>query len=150
MVAAIRQARAGVRAGQSPFGCAITEQGRLVAGAHNTVWQTCDSTAHAEVNAIRKACQKLHTIDLSGCVLYTTCEPCPMCYSATHWARIPRIVFGAGIADAQAAGFNELAIPAAKMRSFSRGDVELVSGFMIEECRALFSTWNAHGKGRAY
>ncbi len=150
MAVAIKEALAGVRQGQSPFGCAITRDGRLVARAHNTVWETCDSTAHAEVNAIRKACAKLGTIDLSGCVLYTTCEPCPMCYSAAHWARIPKVVFGARIRDAQAAGFNELVIPAEKMRSFSRGDVELVLGFMREECRALFAAWLKHGKGMAY
>jgi tRNA(Arg) A34 adenosine deaminase TadA len=116
MEIAIKEALAGVGQGQSPFGCAIVKGGRLVASAHNTVWQTCDATAHAEVNAIRKACRKLGSIDLSGCVLYTTCEPCPMCYSAAHWARVPKVIFGARIRDAQAAGFNELVVPASRMR----------------------------------
>jgi tRNA(Arg) A34 adenosine deaminase TadA len=73
-----------------------------------------------------------------------------MCYSAAHWARIPKIVFGARIRDAQAAGFNELVIPADKMREFSRGGVELVAGFMHEECRQLFQRWRARAGSRAY
>ena len=147
---AIREALAGVGQGQSPFGCAVVKGRRLVASAHNTVWQTCDSTAHAEMNAIRKACRKLGTIDLSGCVLYTTCEPCPMCYAAAHWARIPRVVFGARIRDAQVAGFNELVIPASKMRRFSGDEIELEPGFMRSECRQLFRSWIERGGGKAY
>ena len=150
MEIAIREAQAGVKNGQSPFGCAIVKDGRLVAGVHNTVWRTCDSTAHAEVNAIRRACRRLRTIDLSGCVLYTTCEPCPMCYSAAHWARISKLVFGARILDAQAAGFNELAIPSRRMRRASGDGIELVSDFMRAECRRLFRSWTEFGKGKAY
>jgi tRNA(Arg) A34 adenosine deaminase TadA len=150
MTLAISEARAGVRAGQSPFGCAIVRDGKVVASAHNTVWDSCDSTAHAEVNAVRRACQKLGTIDLSGCTLYTTCEPCPMCYSAAHWARIDKVVYGAEIADAQAAGFNELVIPADKMRRFSGDEMELVPHFMRDDCRELFVEWKRHGRGRPY
>lgn len=150
MALAIRAARAGVKKGQSPFGCVIVRQGKVVARAHNTVWQSCDATAHAEVNAIRQACCKLGTIDLSGCTLYTTCEPCPMCYSAAHWARVSRIVYGAEIADAQAAGFNELVISAERMRKFSGDEMELVPDFMRNECRELFAEWKRHGRGRAY
>jgi tRNA(Arg) A34 adenosine deaminase TadA len=150
MEVAIREALAGVRQGQSPFGCAIVKDGRLVASAHNTVWQTCDATAHAEVNAIRKACRKLGSIDLSGCVLYTTCEPCPMCFSAAHWARIRKVVYGARIRDAQAAGFNELVIPASRMRRVSGNGIELIPEFMHDECRQLFRSWIEHGKCKAY
>jgi guanine deaminase len=150
MAVAIREALAGTRQGQSPFGCAILQGRRLVASAHSTVWQKCDATAHAEVNAIRRACRKLGMIHLSGCVLYTTCEPCPMCYSAAHWARIPKVVFGARIRDARAAGFNELLIPAGRMGRFSGGGIELVPEFMHEDCRQLFQRWIEHGKGKAY
>jgi tRNA(Arg) A34 adenosine deaminase TadA len=150
MELAIAEALAGVEEGQSPFGCSIVKDGRVVARAHSTVWKTCDATAHAEVNAIRKACRELGTIDLSDSVLYTTCEPCPMCYSAAHWARVSKVVFGARIRDAQAAGFNELVIPAEKMRAFSGDGMELVPDFMPEECRELFRKWSARGKGKAY
>ena len=108
---AIQKAREGVAAGQTPFGaCIVTAGGEVAACEHNVVWRTTDITAHGEVNAIRVACRSLGTIDLSGCTIYSTTEPCPMCFSAIHWAKIAGIVFGASISDAQAAGFNELAI----------------------------------------
>ena len=79
-----------------------------MAATHNTVWRDLDPTAHAEVNCIRSAAKALQTISLSGCEMYSTCEPCPMCLSAIHWSKIDRVVFGATIADAAAAGFCEL------------------------------------------
>lgn len=150
MELAIAEALAGVQDGQSPFGCAIVRAGRVVSNAHNTVWQKCDSTAHAEINAIRAACRKLKTIDLSDCAMYTTCEPCPMCFAAAYWARIGKVVFGARIKDAKAAGFNELVISAARMRRFAGDTMTLVPDFMATECRELFEQWKRHGKGRAY
>ncbi|MEO0073590.1 MAG: nucleoside deaminase, partial [candidate division WOR-3 bacterium] len=102
MELAITQAARGIRKGQSPFGCILVRNGKVLSRAHNTVWQDCDPSAHAEVNAIRQACRRLRTIDLSGTVLYATCEPCPMCFGAAHWARIAKIVFGASIRDAAA------------------------------------------------
>ena len=150
MELAIGEAQAGIDQGQSPFGCCIVKDGRVVACAHNTVWATGDPTAHAEVNAIRLAARHLGTIDLSGCTLYTTCEPCPMCYSAAHWARVSKVVFGARIEDAQAAGFNELVICAERMRSFSGDGLDLVADFMAEECRQVFRRWAEQGKGKPY
>lgn len=147
---AIAAARRGVGAGQSPFGCTIVRDGRVLAVAHNRVWLETDATAHAEVNAIREACRQAGTIDLSGSTLYATCEPCPMCYAAAHWARVGRIVFGASIADARAAGFNELSIPADVMRNEGRDGIELVSGFRAAECRELFRYWKELGRGRPY
>src|SRR6516165_9769852 len=104
---AIRKAQESIAAGQSPFGAVIIKDGEVVAATHNTVWRDSDPTAHAEVNCIRAAASALRLIDLSGCEMYSTCEPCPMCLSAIHWARIDRVVFGATIADAALAGFNE-------------------------------------------
>src|SRR4051794_29768559 len=105
MQVAIAKTKAGIAAGQSPFGSIIVRDGRIVAEAHNTVWRDTDPTAHAEVNAIRLASKALGTIDFTGCTLYTTCEPCPMCLTASHWARISRVVYGATIEDAEKAGF---------------------------------------------
>jgi tRNA(Arg) A34 adenosine deaminase TadA len=107
---AIGAAREGIASGQSPFGSAIVRGGTVVAVAHNTVWRDTDPTAHAEINCIRAAARALETIDLAGSTLYATCEPCPMCLAAIHWAKIGRVVFGAGIADAAAAGFSELRV----------------------------------------
>src|SRR4051794_15872306 len=104
---AIAKTREGIAAGQSPFGAVIVRDGKVVAATHNTVWLTTDPTAHAEVNCIRAAASVLKTIALEGCTLYSTTEPCPMCLSAIHWAKIERVVFGATIEDAATAGFAE-------------------------------------------
>jgi guanine deaminase len=145
---AIDKARAGVAAGQSPFGCAIARQGRVLAVAHNTVWLSTDPTAHAEVNAIREACRLAGSVHLAGAVVATTCEPCPMCMAALHWARVERVWYGATIADAAAAGFNELSVPAAELAERG-GRIMLSGGLLAEECRALFSDWRARA-GRPY
>lgn len=150
MELAIAQAIKGIRKGQSPFGCVLVRNGRLLARSHNTVWQDGDPTAHAEVNAIRQACRCLGTIDLSGTVLYATCEPCPMCLSAAHWARITRIVFGASIRDAARAGFNELNLPVSRLQKASRSITRVRAGFMAERCRSLFKLWQQAGKGKPY
>ncbi|MDD2703568.1 MAG: nucleoside deaminase, partial [Candidatus Omnitrophica bacterium] len=101
---AINKAVQGIRKGQTPFGACIVKGNRVISLAHNSVWRDTDITAHAEINAVRKACKKLKTIDLSGCVIYSTCEPCPMCFAACHWAGISAIIFGARIADARRSG----------------------------------------------
>ena len=90
-----------------PFGAVIVRDGNVISEASNSVTPDNDPTAHAEVNAIRKACKKLNTFDLSGATLYTSCEPCPMCLSAAYWARVDRIVFGANREDAARAGFSD-------------------------------------------
>src|SRR5688572_21940368 len=98
---AIEKAREGIAADQSPFGACIVREGQILACEHNVVWRTTDSTAHAEVNAIRVACQAVGGVKLAGATIYSTTEPCPMCFAAIHWAGIDRIVFGASIADAE-------------------------------------------------
>lgn len=150
MQLAIDKAREGIESGQSPFGACITRDGKLVSAAHNTVWRDGDSTAHAEVNAIREACRGLGTIDLNGCTLYTTCEPCPMCFSAAHWAGIGRIVFGAGIDDAAVAGFRELRISVFQMKAVGGSEVRLVPDFMRNENRLLFNDWLSRDDSRPY
>ncbi len=91
---AIRLANESVKNGGGPFGAVIVKDGEIVAGSANSVTTDNDPTAHAEVNTIRKACRKLGTFDLSGCVIYTSCEPCPMCLGAIYWAHIDRIYYG--------------------------------------------------------
>jgi tRNA(Arg) A34 adenosine deaminase TadA len=142
--------RLGIDAGQSPFGCVIARDGRVVAEAHNTVWADKDPTAHAEVNALRSAAAALGSIDLAGCTLYATCEPCPMCLAASHWAKVGRVVFGASIADADAAGFSELPIPAARLVELGRSPLVVQGGVLREACVRLFEEWKAEGRPRAY
>lgn len=105
---AIRLADEGVRAGRGgPFGCVVVRQGRVVGTGNNRVTSTNDPTAHAEVTAIRDACAKLGTFQLTDCVLYTSCEPCPMCLSAIYWARIPTVYYGNTRQNAAAIGFDD-------------------------------------------
>ena len=94
MLEAIRLADESVENGGGPFGAVIVKDGEIVAGSSNSVTSDNDPTAHAEVNTIRQACRKLGTFDLSDCVLYTSCEPCPMCLGAIYWARIKRVYYG--------------------------------------------------------
>lgn len=138
---AIEKALEGIDAGQSPFGCAIARGDELIAVSHNTVVATTDVTAHAEVNALRLGCKTTGQIHLEGCVVATTCEPCPMCMAALHWARVETVYFGASIADADSAGFNELQVPAADVLQIGGSKVVLVSGILSAECRELFQRW---------
>ncbi|MHA1871437.1 MAG: nucleoside deaminase [Promethearchaeota archaeon] len=147
---AIEKTKEGMKEGQTPFGACIVKDGEVIACEHNKVWATTDITAHAEIVAIREACKKLNTIDLSGCVIYSTCEPCPMCFSAIHWARISTIVYGASIADAQGGGFNELTISNHQMKDLGRSKVEIIDNFLKDECVELFSMWNKMENKKTY
>ncbi|HUY82441.1 MAG TPA: nucleoside deaminase [Acidobacteriaceae bacterium] len=115
---AIALATANVSAGRGgPFGAVIVRDGQLLAEAANSVTETNDPTAHAEVNAIRLACRKLGSFSLDGCEIYTSCEPCPMCLAAIYWARIDAIYYGNTAAEAARVNFDdaflyrELALP---------------------------------------
>ena len=141
MQLAIDKCREGLAAGQSPFACAIARDDKLLAVSHNTVVSAIDITAHAEVNAIREACLAASDIFLEGATVATTCEPCPMCMAALHWARVDTVYFGASIEDAQEAGFNELQLPAAELLRMGASPVRLVPGIMPVECRTLFAEW---------
>jgi guanine deaminase len=111
MKAAIEEALAGVEAAHGgPFGAVVVQAGRVIATGHNNVVATDDPTAHAEILAIRSACRALGRFELSDCELYTTCEPCPMCYAAAWWARIPTIYYGCSRDDAAGIGFDDAAI----------------------------------------
>lgn len=147
---AIRKCHEGIRKGQSPFGACIVKKGRAISCVHNIVWKSTDITAHAEVNAIRVACKKLKTVDLSGCVLYSTCEPCPMCFSAIHWAKIDKIYFGSRIKDAQDLGFAELTLSNRRMKSLGGSPVKIQGDFLREEAIELFRAWGAQKKKRLY
>jgi len=147
---AIAKAREGVACGQSPFGACIARGGEVVSCEHNVVWQTTDITAHAEIHAIRAACRKLSSIDLSECVIYSTCEPCPMCFSACHWARISQIVYGASIRDAHASGFHELQIANTRLKELGGSQVTITGDFLRDEAIALFQLFDQQAGKRTY
>jgi tRNA(Arg) A34 adenosine deaminase TadA len=147
---AIARGREGMAAGGSPFGACIVRDGRVIACEHNVVWQTTDATAHAEVNAIRVACRAVGSIKLEGATIYSSTEPCPMCFAAIHWAGMKRIVYGASIADAARAGFSELSISNLDMKRLGGSPVEIVPAFMAAEANELFERWLADPKRRVY
>jgi len=106
MEEAARLAREGVENGEGgPFGAVVVHDGRILGAACNRVVATADPTAHAEILAIREACRQRGTFHLEGCGIYTTCEPCPMCLAAIHWARLDRVYFAQTRDDAAAIGF---------------------------------------------
>jgi len=138
---AIAKAQEGVEKGQTPFAACIVKNGKVLSCEHNTVWKDIDITSHGEVHAIRVACQKAKTIDLSDCVIYSTCEPCPMCFSACHWANIKTIFYGANIADAKKAGFHELAISNKTLKKMGKGSMKIIPDFLREEAVKVFTLW---------
>ena len=147
---AINKAKQGIKKGQTPFGACIVKKGDIISCTHNAVWKNNDITAHAEINALRTACRKLKTIDLSGCTIYSTCEPCPMCFTACHWARIDKIIFGARINDAQKFGFNECTISNKKMKQSGKSSIEIIGDFLREENTSLFKLWSLQKNKKVY
>jgi len=105
---AIQLSREGMQSSHGgPFGCVIVKDGLIVGRGNNLVTSTCDPTAHGEIVAIRDACKTLKTFNLSGCSLYTSCEPCPMCLAASYWARVDVIYYANTRADAANIGFDD-------------------------------------------
>lgn len=137
---AIRLASANVENGGGPFGAVIARGGEIIATGVNRVTANCDPTAHAEVSAIRAAAQKLGTFNLSGCDIYSSCEPCPMCLGAIYWARLDRLFYGNTKADAARIGFDdafiykELALPLS-------GRSLRAEQLLGKEALATFETW---------
>ena len=140
---AIRLSREKMAAGLGgPFGAVVVHQGRVVGEGWNQVTSTLDPTAHAEIVALRAACRSLGRFELRGCVLYSSCEPCPMCLAAAYWARIDRYVYANTQADAAAIGFDdavlyrELALPIGA-RSLKAAQA------LRDEARTVFDAWLA-------
>jgi tRNA(Arg) A34 adenosine deaminase TadA len=126
-----------------PFGAVIVRDGQIVAEAVNTVTASLDPTAHAEVNAIRAAAKALGTFTLAGCQLYTSCEPCPMCLAATHWARMEAVYFGASAADAARAGFDDALLYEELRKDTAERKLLPTTQLLGEEAWASFAAWIA-------
>lgn len=137
---AIRLSEENVAAGGGPFGAVIARDGRIIATGTNRVTSDCDPTAHAEVSAIRAAAKKLGTFDLSGCEIYTSCEPCPMCLGAIYWARLDRMYYGNDKHDAAKIGFDDAFIY--EELELKPADRKLRSAVLLpEEAVKAFETW---------
>lgn len=133
-----------------PFGACIVKGQEVLAIGHSTVLKDNDPTCHAEMNAIRRACRRLGSYDLSGAAIYSTTEPCPMCFAAIHWAKISRLVYGTSIADVAALGFNELTIGNEQMQAAGRSPVAIYPHFLVDKCRQLLQQWLATPGRRVY
>ena len=138
---AIKEARKNLKTLKGgPFGACIVRNNSVLAVAHNTVLEK-DATCHAEVNAIRIASRKVRDFDLSGCIIYSTTEPCPMCFSAIHWARLDAVIYGTNIADVKKLGFCELSISAKDLKTRGKSNVKIFAHFDRDECKKLLDDW---------
>ncbi len=123
-----------------PFGAVVVKDGAVVGRGWNRVTSSNDPTAHAEVMAIRDACQALGTFDLSGCELYTSCEPCPMCLAAIYWARLDKLYYAATRADAAAAGFDDEFLYQEVSKPWKNRELSAEQGLAAEAQKA-FNAW---------
>lgn len=133
---AVKEAFSGVEHNHGgPFGAVIVKDGKIISKAHNQVIKNNDPTAHAEMSAIKKASKKLGTFDLSGCEIYTTCMPCPMCLGAIKWANIKTVYYGASSRDADNIGFRD--------EEFYEKETLELKNIDRDECLKPFEAWSA-------
>ncbi len=123
-----------------PFGAVIVQNGNVISQGWNKVSSTNDPTAHAEIVAIRNSCSQLQTFDLGGCVLYASCEPCPMCLAAVYWSGIRRVVYGASRHDAEAIGFRDNYIYEELRLDNKERSIDMEQ-MLIEESLTSFDIW---------
>jgi guanine deaminase len=135
---ALEQARISRATGNKGYGAAVVLGERLLSCRHDTAASERDPSLHAEMNAIRDAVRVLGTADLSGCVLFSTCEPCPMCSSLGVWANLGAVFFGASIEGTAALGKARIRVPAREIAERSPVPVEVVGGVLEAECLALY------------
>ncbi|MFW5480004.1 MAG: nucleoside deaminase [Prevotella sp.] len=146
---AIQLSLESVKHGGGPFGAVIVKEGKIIAEAANRVTLDNDPTAHAEVNAIRQAARSLGRFDLSGCDIYTSCEPCPMCLGAIYWAHLDHIYYGCNRRDAADAGFDdefiyqELSLAPAERQ-------KVMEVLLPDESLAAFRMWKEKKDKRRY
>lgn len=141
MQEAIARSKQGMEQNEGgPFGAIVVKDGQVVGAGNNRVSSTNDPTAHAEVVAIRDACKNLNTFQLDGCVLYTSCEPCPMCLGAIYWARPDAVYFGCSKEDAAAIGFDDQFIYAELDRVRSERKISMIQ-LLRDEAIKVFEAW---------
>lgn len=149
MLRACRLSEESVRTGGGPFGAVIARNGVIIAEASNSVTIDGDPTAHAEVNAIRAACQRLRTINLEGCDIFCSCEPCPMCFGAIYWAHISNIFYSNNRRDAAAIGFSDDFIYREIMLSPERREKPM-SELLPDAGKPAFRMWSEKADKQEY
>jgi len=140
MQRAIQLSIENIEKGGGPFGAIIVRDGEIIAESANSVTNDNDPTAHAEVNAIREACKKLSTYDLSGCQIFSSCEPCPMCLGAIYWARLDKLHFAASKNDAADSGFDDAFIYEELDLNYEDRKLD-TNHYMREEAQKAFQKW---------
>lgn len=151
MLQAIQSAEKGICTNEGgPFGACIVKNGKAPSVAHNQVLKNHDPTCHAEIQAIRAASKKLKSFDLSDCEIYSTTEPCPMCFSAIHWARISKLYYGTTIADVAKRGFNELAVSNNLLKKIGKIKIKIIKGFERKACLNLLKKWDSLESKKTY
>jgi guanine deaminase len=147
---AIELAIKNVDLGYGPFAAIITDfDGQVISSQSNSVIRDDCPTKHAEINTIEKACKKIGKDGLRKCVIYSTTEPCPMCFGAIHWAKIPIIVYGSRISDAKILGMNELKISNQRLKTLSDSQILLIKDYMRDEALEIFDRFKKK-KGKLY
>lgn len=138
MKIAVEEAREGIRNGHGgPFGCVIVKDGKIIGKGHNEVVKQQDPTCHGEMMAIHEACRTMQSFDLSGCELYTTAQPCPMCLGAILWANVKKVYYGCNIQDTDAIGFRD-------EQFYNRSEeeqAEFIEEIDRKECKQLFEEY---------
>jgi tRNA(Arg) A34 adenosine deaminase TadA len=137
------------RAGSGPFAAVVVRDDQVLAEGTNRVTETNDPSAHAEIVAIRAACAKLKSFELTGCDLYSSCEPCPMCLGAIYWARPRQVFFANSREDAAAIGFDDALIYAELTKPFTQRKIPMTQ-MMREEALAAFQEWARNPNKRPY
>ena len=140
MLVAIELSLNSVKTNGGPFGAVIVKDGKIISKASNRVTLNNDPTAHAEINAIRSACSALKNFNLSGCVIYTSCEPCPMCLGAIYWARIDKIFYANSRTDAKKINFDDSFIYDELKKSMSERSIPTIQ-IMQNEAIKAFEAW---------
>ena len=146
---AIKLSAESVRSGGGPFGAVIVRNGEIIARGENRVTVCNDPTAHAEVSAIREAAARLGTYDLSGCEIYSSCEPCPMCLGAIYWARLDRLYYAGTRADAANVGFDDAHIYEELPLDPSQRELPTES-LLREEAQRVFEAWAEKADKKEY
>ena len=150
MAEAIALSSRGLAGGRGgPFGAVVAKDGKVVGRGQNRVLADSDPTAHAEVVALRNACRRLRRFHLEGCVLYTSCEPCPMCLAAAYWARVDAIVYANTRADAAAIGFGDAFLYAELKRPAGRRQLP-TTRLPAKAAKAAFRAWAAWDRKTHY
>ena len=139
MKMAVKEAEKGIMTGHGgPFGAVIVKDGKVISKGHNHVVKNNDPTCHGEIDAIRKACKKLGTFDLTGCEIYTTGYPCPMCFCAILWSNIEKVYYGCNTTDTEIIGFRDKAFE----ESIPQKKIDMCVEMDRDSCILLYDKYN--------